>query len=145
MSFPAALNLSEITVTSKPFLHIRSKDFLSIKSHTTAPVLLIDSKLPIIDESAILSSTRLTSRAEETLFFTFLVSPLCKKATLSFTLQKTPTFGFSLKSVIRKRDLSFLMAIFPLFYSFSLYLSYLINLKCFGKQELISCYKSYYR
>ena len=79
---------------------------ISTKSVTTAPLELKASKEPTIVASAILSSTSSTSIAATIFFLTFLESAFRIKATLSLVLQKTPTLGFSLKSVIRNRDFS---------------------------------------
>ena len=83
----------------------------STKSVTTAPLELKASKEPTIVASAILSSTSSTSIVEIIFFLTFLDRPLRIKATLSLVLQKTPTLGFSLKSVNRNRDFSSFMEI----------------------------------
>jgi hypothetical protein len=71
--------------------------FLPIRSVTTAPNELHAISEPIIFASEIVISISGTSRVSDTFSLIFLESPLHINATLSFVLQNTPTFGFSLK------------------------------------------------
>ena len=87
---------------------------ISIKSVTTAPFELKVSKEPMIVASAILNSTRFTSRTELIFFLTFLGRPLRAKAILLLDLQKTPKLGFSLKLHSSRWDIFYTLLVFAI-------------------------------